>query len=86
MLVVVGIGGKSASSRDLHRARVARYTIPLYSRRTMRGRLRVEPTSPESIAHFRPFALCRYNVIPPGASPVVTAVRSFVAAFDWAIT
>jgi hypothetical protein len=40
-----GIEGKSASSRDSHRARVARCTIPLYSRRTMRGRLRVEPTA-----------------------------------------
>ena len=59
----LGIGGKNASSRDSHPARVARCTIPLDSRRTMRGRLHAEPTAPESIARFRPFALCRCNVI-----------------------
>jgi hypothetical protein len=51
-----GTVGRTASSRDSHRDRVARYTILQCCRRTMRGRLHAEPTVPEPIAHPRPFA------------------------------
>ena len=57
----MGTAEKTASSRDSHRDRVARYTILQRCRRTMRGRLHAKPTAPELIAHSRPFAPCRYN-------------------------
>ena len=61
----VGTAGKTASSRDSHRDRVARYTILQCCRRTTRGRLHAEPTAPKPIAHSRPLAPCRYNEFRP---------------------
>jgi hypothetical protein len=56
-----GVGGRSASSRDWRRARVARCTIRQRSRRTRRGRRREGPTAPASVARFRPPGRCGCN-------------------------